>query len=107
MTLYERLMAAAREAFDAGLYEAAYHAVMAALHAAESGGDEPGVATAGETAVEFERRLDAANPGHRMASLYAQAHGGTPLFLMARTHADAVLARLRGVRAVAHAQAHR
>jgi hypothetical protein len=105
--LFNRLMAANREAFDAGHYEAAFHALQAALHLADDAGDEGTIRSAQRAAREPGAGLDARAPDHRMGSRHAAEHGGRALLEPAALHAEAMLSRLPAARAMANSQALR
>lgn len=95
--LMRRLLSASIAAGEAGEYEVAYHALMAALHAAEG----VGKATASATALaEIERiaRLQSAQveeikPVHQLSRAAAKNRGHTSVYDTLLIHANS--ARLR------------
>jgi hypothetical protein len=105
--LFERLMDVNREAFDTGHYEVAYHALMAALHAAADLDDDAAVAAVRNTAESQGAWIDTHAAGHRLSTRSAAAHGGHSVFATTATHAAAVAARSRAGRALADARSLR
>lgn len=91
-----RLLALSDEAEEAGSYETAYHLLMAALHAAAHIANLPQVQQVADHALEQERRLEALDPPHPLASTAAGRRGMRPLYRTFQIHADAVRARLKG-----------
>src|SRR5262249_10948867 len=76
-------------AFEAGRYEVAYHALMAALHAAQDVGDLEHLREVGRAAERQQDRIDADGPGHRLSSHEAKKHGAMGIFRMAARQASA------------------
>jgi hypothetical protein len=92
-TLYDRLLGVSREAHGAGLHEVAYHALSAALHAAESAGDRGAVAAIAREAREQIDWIDANAPAHRLSTASAKRHDHPGVYAMLGRQA-AMLARL-------------
>jgi hypothetical protein len=90
---FDRAMSVNREGFAAGHYEAAYHALMAALHFAEDLEDEGRLLRVAQVAGEQGRLLDSLPTPHRLSSRMAKARGHEGLFPMAMKQAS-VQARL-------------
>src|SRR4051794_22110146 len=76
----DRAMAVSGEAFAAGHYEAAYHALMAALHLAQDLGDEGRLLRVARVAGEQGRHIDTVSPSHRLSSQTARARGSNSVF---------------------------
>jgi hypothetical protein len=96
---YDRLLDISREAVADGHHEVAYHALAAALHAAQDGGDRQRLLHVQATAMEYLTALDAASPGHRLSSTgRASRPNGPNLYAMlarqAGGQADLVKMRL-------------
>ena len=70
---FERLMALNGETFGAGQYEAAYHALMAALHLAETQGDDARLLSLARVAAEQGHSIDTLDPPHRLSSQFELA----------------------------------
>src|SRR5262249_50758845 len=86
---FAQLMRTNGEAFDAGHYEVAYHALMAALHAAQDASDMEHL-RAVERAAELQQgRIDADAPSHRLSSHEAKKHGALGIYRMAARQASA------------------
>ena len=96
--LYRRLMTASRDAFAAGYYEAAYHALVAAMHAAEVTGDALRFAEVEGTAREQIGRMDVQAPAHRLGTAAAgrRNHPGVCAMLVRECEAKRVMAERRG-----------
>ena len=96
-TLMRRLLTASIAAADSGEYEVAYHALMAAMHAAESVGKE--AASAGAiTEIERLARLQSAEvekikPTHQLSRAAAKNRGHSSVYDTLLIHANS--ARLR------------
>ena len=86
---FAQLMQTNSEAFDAGRYEVAYHALMASLHAAQDAGDGDLLRAVERTAEQQQERIDADAPGHRLSSHEAKKHGAMGIFRMAARQASA------------------
>jgi hypothetical protein len=85
---FERLIAINDEAFAAGRYEVAYHALMAALHAAQDAGDPAHLRSVERIAEKQQDRIDADAPRHRLATDEARGHGVIGIFRMAARQAS-------------------
>ena len=95
---YDVLMALNREAFAAGRYEIAYHALEAALWSAEGLGDDRRLAQVQALAAEQGAWIDANAPGHRLSSHSALGRTTQGVFASCARSADALLAGLRARR---------
>jgi hypothetical protein len=93
--LYTDLLRANQEAFAARHFEAAYHALVAALHAAQDDHDAQRLEAVALLAQDQQRELDAAHPGHPLASRSAAERHHVGLYAMAarQAAAQATLAR--------------
>jgi hypothetical protein len=92
---FEQLMRINDEAFAAGRYETAYHALMAALHASQDVGDPVQLRRVEQTAEYQQERIDADSPHHRLSSVEARNHGLVGIFRMAARQASARTAILK------------
>ena len=90
--LMRRLITVSNAAADGGEFEVAYHALMAALHAAERVGKDAGNATA---LAEIERvakaqsdRVEKIKPPHQLSRAAARNRGHTSVYdtLLIHTH---------------------
>jgi hypothetical protein len=86
---FQQLMGINGEAFATGRYEVAYHALMAALHAAQDAGDPVHLRSVERTAEQQQDRIDADAPRHRLSSDKARKHGAVGIFRMAARQASA------------------
>ncbi len=86
---FAQLMSINREAFDSGRYEVAYHALMAALHAAQDAGDQAFLREVERAAEGQQDRIDSDSPRHRLSSHEAKRHGAVGIFRMAARQASA------------------
>src|SRR5215216_5343350 len=68
-SLFERLLAESREAHACGQHEVAYHALTAAMHAADDAAD----VAAHEAAAQLEH-IDVHAPEHRLSTRSAARH---------------------------------
>lgn len=93
-SLSARLLALGEEAVDAGDFETSYHALMAALHAAERARDLDAVRRVGEAAAAHEARLEAIVPAHPLSAAWAARRGTRPVHRTLRVHVDSVRLRL-------------
>lgn len=101
--LYDRFLAATREALEAGLFEAAFHGLSATLHCAETLGEIARVHEVERLADETQSHIDREEPDHRIGSNAAAARGQQALFRTLVVHAGAVAARIRAADAIASA----
>jgi hypothetical protein len=92
----------------AGLAEAGYHALAAAMHCAEASASHENLQLVIERAELRQRQLDAAQPPHRLSTKQAEWRTHTPLFASLVITAKAVQVRLKAdaVRALAVAKLH-
>lgn len=74
-TLYPQLLMHSRDAFANGLYAAAYYALAAALHCAETIGDAAHLAEVEVVAGEQIGWLDTHIPTHHLATAASAARG--------------------------------
>jgi glutamate-1-semialdehyde aminotransferase len=86
---FEQLLGINADAFAAGRYEVAYHALMAALHAAQDASDPSHLRRVQQLADQQQDRIDAEAPRHRLASDVARRHGVIGIFRMAARQASA------------------
>jgi hypothetical protein len=97
--LYERLLALNREAFAAGSYEVAYHALAAAMHCAIELEAPELLSDVAQRASEQMTWIDEHVPEHTLSTRSAGQRGNTSVYgLLARqatTHAH-MLAHSRG-----------
>ena len=98
-SLLDGLLKLSAEAARIGEYEVAYHAIMAALHAAEAAGSLHGVERVLRLAEEQEKAIESLRPPHRLSSAQAKGRGTDPVYRSLPVHADAVRARLNSRRA--------
>ena len=80
---------------DAGMAEAGYHALTAAMHCAESSGDREQLQLVVERAELRQRQLDGQRPPHRLSTKRAEWRAHTPVFASLILTANAVLVRLK------------
>ncbi len=80
---FDQLMRINDEAFAAGRYETAYHALMAALHASQDAGDPVQLRRVEQTAEQQQDQIDTDSPRHRLSSGKAKRHGAVGIFRMA------------------------
>lgn len=85
---FARLMAVNREAFASGHFEAAYHALMAALHVAQDVGDRARLEEVAKLAGEEAEGVDAVQPAHRLSSTTSREHGFESVFRLAARQAS-------------------
>jgi hypothetical protein len=95
--LYPVLLAAHHAAFDAGHYETAYHALMAALHSAQDQHDARRLDEIAVLAASQQQRIDTDTPEHRLSSATAATRGHSAMLTLAshQAQAQALLARRR------------
>jgi hypothetical protein len=75
-------------------YETAYHALCAALHAAESLGDQETCSLVALRAAECRDWIDVEAPRHRLSTQSAQSRGHESIFRQLAVLADAARLRL-------------
>jgi hypothetical protein len=105
--LYEVLIQLQQACFEAGSIEAAYHALAAAMHAAEDAGMTAGLHRVIAVAEERQQALDSAEPAAELSSSEAGKRGTSPLFATLVTIAKSILARQQGERAVTRSESGR
>jgi len=89
VSLYDRLASVNLDAFEAGYFEVAYHALMGALHTAEDLNDEDRLRALSRLAAEQQAGIDAKVPDHRLATAPAAKRGHETIFAMASRQASA------------------
>ena len=72
--LFERLLAMSREAHAKAQYEAAYHALTAAMHSADDDADVRALAVIGREAERQIAHIDRVDPEHRLSTTSAARH---------------------------------
>lgn len=80
--LYERLMAIGREAFDAELFSAAYHALAAAMHCARTLPEDEALETVSREAFRQLKHIDAHAPAYEHSTQAARDRGHESIFSM-------------------------
>src|SRR4051812_24713292 len=105
--LHDRLLAINREAFERQLFEAAVHALNAAMHCGESMEDKDLVARIAQLALEQSHWIDTRAPEHRVSSTSANQRGTVSVFRSAAATAEAVVCRLHAAEAQQHVHAAR
>jgi hypothetical protein len=98
--LYEVLIQLQQICFEAGSVEASYHALAAALHAAEDAGMTSGLEAVIAVAEQRQQALDSAEPAPELSSGEAGKRGTRPLFGSLAVIGRSILARQQGERAV-------
>src|SRR5829696_2597276 len=84
-SLFERLLAESREAHACGQHQVAYHALTAAMHAADAAADVPALETAGHEATAQLAHIDVHVPEHRLSTRSAARHAHPGVYtLLAR-----------------------
>ena len=83
------------DCMDAGLVEAGYHALTAAMHCAETAADREQLRLVIERAELRQRQLDALQRPHRLSSQQAKRRGHTPMFASLAITANAIIVRLK------------
>jgi len=73
-SLFVRLLAESREAHACGQHEVAYHALTAAMHAADDAADVAALETAGLEAAAQLQHIDQHTPEHRLSTKSAARH---------------------------------
>ena len=80
---------------EAGMVEAGYHALTAAMHCAETTANHEQLRLVMERAELRQRQVDALQPAHRLSSKQAEWRTHTPVFASLALTANAVLVRLK------------
>jgi hypothetical protein len=95
--LFQTLLRSNEAAFASGRYEAAYHALMAALHVAQDSEDAEGLLVIVGRAKEQQAAIDAVAHDHRFSTASAANRGHKSLYEMAvqQARAQAAMIRLR------------
>ncbi len=93
--MYDQLLEINRAAFEAGGYEAAFHALSSAIHCARYLSDEQRLATVERIATEQGEWIDAHTPTHAISSNSAAEHGNKGVFfsLALQAHASQLILR--------------
>ncbi len=89
--LYKRLMATSREAFEAGLYDAAYHSLTAALHCARALPNDQALREVERAAKEQLAWIDEHLPGYRHSTRSAGRRGHKSILLLLARQAAATV----------------
>ena len=98
--LIDELLALNGRAAALGEYEAAYHALMGALHLADHEGDIAILDRMAAAADEQDRAIEAVQPPHHLSRAEAARRGQVPLYQSVRVHIDAVRLRLQSARQI-------
>jgi hypothetical protein len=93
-SFFDRLLALSREAHGCGFHEVAYHALIGAMHAAQSGHDRAGVALTADEAREQINWIDTHVPGHRLSTSSAARHDHPGVYAMLCRQAEMVVRQL-------------
>lgn len=90
---YEDLLRLSRAAHAARQHEVAYHALAAALHAADDGGDVHALAEVIREAEAQIGRIDRETPEHRLSTTSAgrHEHAGVYAMLVRQAHAHVAM----------------
>ena len=94
-SLLDRLLQLSREAAQIGEYEVAYHAIMAALHAADRARSLSGIDRIMRLAEEQENAIESEAPPHRLSSAQARRRGTHSVYQSLPVHAEALRVRLK------------
>jgi len=89
---YDELVGLNGELFAAEQFEAAYHALMAALHCAEDSSNVERLTAVADIARQQGGAIDANAPTHRLST--QRSHGTQSIYAMAAATAEAVIKRL-------------
>jgi hypothetical protein len=81
-SLYERLLAISREAHERGQLESAYHALTAAMHAADDAADIGALAVVRREAELQIMAIDRDAPEHRLSTSSAARHQHPGVYAM-------------------------
>ena len=79
---YERLLDVSRAAHGNGQHEVAYHALVAAMHAADDGADAARLREVEREAEAQIAWIDRHAPGHRLSTHSAGRHGHPGVYAM-------------------------
>jgi hypothetical protein len=95
--LFQTLLQLNEVTFASAQYEAAYHALMAALHIAQDSQDARGLLVIVARAKEQQGSIDDLAPGHRLSSGSAASRGQKSVYEVAaeQARAQAGMIRLR------------
>lgn len=107
IALSDELLALSLRAVALDFFETSYHALAAALHAAEGAGDAARIVALRSEAARQQAAVDARAPDHRLSAPSGKERGHPGWFDALALLADAAAARLRGSAAVARAGAAR
>jgi hypothetical protein len=88
LTLYDHCI-------EAGLMQAGYHALAAAMLCADAASSRKAIDLVIELAHQRQQAIDAECPPHRLSTAEARAGGATPLFEGLATTAKAIRTRLK------------
>jgi hypothetical protein len=81
-SLFDRLFALSREAHALGQHEVAYHALTAAMHAADDAADAAALERVGREAEAQIAAIDRTEPAHRLSTRSASHHGHPGVYVM-------------------------
>lgn len=81
-SLYERLLAISREAHERGQHETAYHALTAAMHAADDAADIGALVVVRREAEAQIAAIDRDTPEHRLSTRSAARHQHPGVYAM-------------------------
>jgi len=95
--LFDRLLSLSREAHESRLHEVAYHALSAAMHAAQTGGDVAGVAAIADEARQQIHWIDTNVPSHRLSTRSAMKHDHPGVYAMLERQGEMVVRMLERV----------
>jgi hypothetical protein len=93
--LYEQLIALSEVAFAGEHYEAAYHALIGAMHMAYDQGNPDGIEAVKRMAQDQLGWLDSYRPHHTTGSTAAMHRGQRSIYESLQLQADAMLLRVR------------
>lgn len=80
--LFDQLFAASRDAHANGQHEVAYHALIAAMHAAQDAKDVEGARAVAKEAQAQIEWIDRHAPGHRLSTESAARHNHPGVYVM-------------------------
>jgi len=98
--LMEGFLALNARAAARGEYEAAYHALMGALHLVDHSGDLASLERIGELARRQDDDIERIRPSHHLSRGEASRRGQVSIYASARVHVDAVRLRLQSARQI-------
>jgi len=105
LELYDSLIESTGTARRAELYEAAFHGLAGALHAAEVAGEVDRVRYVTQQAAEIHDWLSRHHPRHQLGADSARLRGQTDVFSTLIVHTQSIVTRLRAAKVVERARA--